>query len=288
MKSTNAPDFSTSYDDMLKYTNFNDFQKSTIDNRYLTIVNTLENEYLFTAIAFTVLSNFITVGSVLITAFITLDKLDLLTDRAKSSFFWTARAISIIVTISNKWIHSYNIHRKYLVKGGILEKLKSEGWAFLTTSGKYTRFIDKGQDERFRHFSGRVERIIAKGYGAIANIEKNDFATYEHPSPFDRSSPRGNVKDSFDAANGDGYDHFISSQVLPQGTFMQQPTGHYSIPPPPSSSKPMHKPSTTDNIRSRPSDSAIIRQDTPPDEPKPAPKPEETVEEFDVDKPPEN
>jgi hypothetical protein len=155
-------------------------QLSIIRDRYLRIVNKAHHDYKRTWLLFVVLTNLITVGGVLIISFLGLEKVNIISTRASLAFYWTSFILSILVTISNKSLYSYNIPRKYILNGLVLDKYKSEGWTFIGGVDRYEKCQD--MEERVKLFCSRVEKIKMKSMEIMTSIETSaiDKMSQEH------------------------------------------------------------------------------------------------------------
>ncbi len=124
-----------------------------------------ETEYAYTSALFFVLTNVITIAGVLIASLLSLERIS---DKARDGVFWTCWGLAIILTLANKWLYLFNIHKKYVLNTIVLEKLHSEGWQFLAGIGKYEHLLP---DERFCMFCMRVEKLRQKTLEHIPEME---------------------------------------------------------------------------------------------------------------------
>jgi len=147
--------FKSRFAAILKTTNLSDFNKAIIIARYVHIVGSLERDFLFIQLCYYLLVNLITVGIILVTALISLSKVV----GISGAFFWVLWSLSLVVAVANKLLYTFDIHKKHMMYKGVLEKLKSEGWSFLSGSGKY-QYCSSA--DRVEMFFTRVEKIKLK------------------------------------------------------------------------------------------------------------------------------
>lgn len=165
--------FKSKYSKLVDSMTLSRFQKDIIRDRYIHVVSKAESDYRRTTILFLLFTNLITVSGVLITAFVSFDKLNWIDQDTARIIFWVIWSLSIMLTLSNKWLYSFNIHKKYVLNIVILEKLYSEGWSYLAGIGKYKKCVD--YDERFKLFCHRIEKIKMKSLESMPEMESSDF-----------------------------------------------------------------------------------------------------------------
>lgn len=142
-------------------------EKEIVRQRYLKIVEIAESEYRVTQILFLLLSNVITIASVLITAFVSFDRMS----TGNSALLWTTWGLSIALTLANKWMYSFNINKKYVLNVAFLQKLHSEGWCFVAGTGRYDE-LDYGS--RFKVFCQRIEKLKLKCIESMPEMSSAD------------------------------------------------------------------------------------------------------------------
>lgn len=146
-------------------------EKNIVGNRYVWIINDLESTFLYLAILYNMLSMFITISGVLISAFISLEKLNLINSTVATVFFWIGWVLSILVIIANKTITGFDLYHKYIVTKNLLEKYKSEGWCFVTGVNEYSQC--ESHEERYKLFCARIENINISNVKMMYNVEGN-------------------------------------------------------------------------------------------------------------------
>lgn len=132
------------------------YQRDVIKSRYIPMLRSAENSYSYTYATYAVTTTIITVASVVITALIPLDKLAGLNTNA---VFWITFGFSIALTLANKFMHAFSMNQKYIFGKIYLEKLRSEGWSFISGTDKYASC---DIDSRFTLFCSRIEHLRMK------------------------------------------------------------------------------------------------------------------------------
>jgi len=149
-------DFKQRFTKVINKLALSDTERELITSRYINIVTTTEANYRRVFVLYILLSNLVTIAGVLITALVSLDAVNVY---SKAAFFWVIWGLSIALTLSNKWLYSFEIHKKYNKLATILEKFYSEGWSFASGVGKYA---SGDIHARYKLFCARVERIKMK------------------------------------------------------------------------------------------------------------------------------
>lgn len=142
-------------------------EKTLIINRFVHLVTATRRNSSWITILFLAFTNMITIGGVIIVAFLTLEKVALFGEQVSQALFWTSLTLSISVTIANKLLYSFNIAKKYLFNGVLLAKYESEGWLFLAGTGRYN--LD--MPSRTRLFLDRVEKIYIKSIEIMTTMD---------------------------------------------------------------------------------------------------------------------
>lgn len=148
-------------------------EKRIISGRYLPMVEEAEINDTRGTFLFNVLTNAITVFGVMITALVSIERASVVTHT--DAIFWSIWTMSIALTIANRWVSSYNVHKKYILARVVVEKLKTEGWQFIAGIDKYKNVQDP--TERFKLFMTRIEKINQRLVQALASINDGSNAT---------------------------------------------------------------------------------------------------------------
>lgn len=132
------------------------YQRDVIMSRYVPLMIGAEHAYARSCAAYITSTLIITVASVVIVALIPLDKMAGLNT---SVIFWINFSFSVALALANKFMHAFSVGQKYIFRKIYLEKLRSEGWAFVSGTDKYSG-IDI--DTRFTLFCSRIEHLKIK------------------------------------------------------------------------------------------------------------------------------
>ncbi len=151
-------DFIDHFTEGLSSTPLRPEETSYIHNRYLTLVREAANEACVRSWQFHLLVNIITLSGILITTLTPLSTSTKVSDTSKDGLYWTIMVLGAVLTIANKWIYLFGIHKKYILTQQALERYEAEGWHFIAAVGRYHR----PEAERFKVFCDRVEKIQAK------------------------------------------------------------------------------------------------------------------------------
>lgn len=136
-----------------------EMQKVAINESYIASIEKAELTRVFIKILYIWMATTATVGSILVTAFMSVSASAYLPGNAVSAFFWVAWGINIIVLIANKLLYLFGIQKRYIIDQIILEDYYSEGWQFVTRSGNYK---EKTDHECFLEFMERIDKIKKK------------------------------------------------------------------------------------------------------------------------------
>lgn len=151
------------YISALDDTTLSDREKNIIKERYLGLVTMAERGYVSAVVVYLLLTNIVTIAGVLIAAIVSIGAPNT-TNCIDGPIFWIVWAMSIILTIANKLLYIFDIHKKYILGRITLEKLYSEGWSFLAGVNHYS---DIPADTRpFEIFCHRIENIWLKRVGS--------------------------------------------------------------------------------------------------------------------------
>jgi hypothetical protein len=146
------------------------YQKEIINNRYVCVVNDATTSFKRTSAAYYALTNIITIAGVLIASLIVLNRFFA---EETELLFWLAWTLSIVLAISNKFLYAFNISKKYVLNGEIVEKLRSEGWSFMVGIGRYKKYTTL--DQRFEAFCARIEKLKLKAVESKSELEFVDL-----------------------------------------------------------------------------------------------------------------
>ena len=145
-------------------------QKEIIETRFLHILQNLQKRTRNHAIIYFVGHFIITVGSLFVPALISIQNSDkeyaLTNGPFNVHMYWSTFAISLLVTMWNAVLTLFRIDKKYYFLNTILERLRSEGWQYMSLTGRYSGHLTPGKkpthENQFIHFTHYVEKIKMK------------------------------------------------------------------------------------------------------------------------------
>ncbi len=108
-------------------------QKTAIRIRYVELLLTFNRRCTYYAFLFRLLRLIVTVGSLLVPALLSVQY----DDKYKSDMYWATWVISLAVTTSNGIFTLFKIDKKYYFIHTIRELLISEGWQYISLTGRY-------------------------------------------------------------------------------------------------------------------------------------------------------
>ena len=88
--------------------------------------------------------------------------------------YYTTFSISLLVTITNSLAELMQISKKFYTYATVKESLTTEGWSFLSLSGKYKHYTD--HSECWRKFINKVEKLNTNAIQSnlILSVTKQD------------------------------------------------------------------------------------------------------------------
>jgi hypothetical protein len=154
----------------LEKTKLDDLQKVIFKMRFISVLKTFELRCKLLAVFFHILRIFVTVGSLIVPALLSIQYSDTSASTSikdPTSFayeiYWATWVISLLVTTSNGILSVFKIDKKYYFLHTTMEQLRSEGWQYLELSGRYSGFYTPGippsHPNQFIYFCHSVEKI---------------------------------------------------------------------------------------------------------------------------------
>jgi hypothetical protein len=165
--------FSTQFTLLLDKLPLSRFEKDIIKARFINAVSDLEMRYYKVRVLFIVLIQLITIAGVVIAALSPLQKASWITPAGETAIFWIIWALAIALTLANKWLYVFNVHKKYVLNIIVLEKYYSEGWSFLSSIGHYQSL--NNWQEKHSLFCTRIEKIKLKSLENIPELEHGGY-----------------------------------------------------------------------------------------------------------------
>ena len=166
---------------VIQHLDLSTVQKEIIETRFLHILQNLQKRTRNHAIIYFVGHFIITVGSLFVPALISIQNSDkeyaLTNGPFNVHMYWSTFAISLLVTMWNAVLTLFRIDKKYYFLNTILERLRSEGWQYMSLTGRYSGHLTPGKkpnhQNQFIHFTHYVEKIKMK------QIEEEYYRTDE-------------------------------------------------------------------------------------------------------------
>ena len=179
------------------------FQKSLLEERYVTIVNNFHRRCILYAIIFHTFRFIVTVGSLLVPALLSVDFTGSNQDQTvKTTIYWSTWSLSVAVTTCNGIMTLFKIDKKYYFLHTTYEQLVSEGWQYFELTGRYSGQLTKHMNEppthsnQFIHFCSNIEKIkmkqVEEEYYKLTDNATNTPAKPHHSS--DTSNKSGDTQ----------------------------------------------------------------------------------------------
>ena len=158
----------TSFQTALVNVSLTPLQRSILEKRYIELVQQFSRRCFFLSICFHTSRAFITVGSLVVPALLSIQYTDA-SPATQDTFsmtyqiYWITWAISLLVTTFNGIQNIFKFEKKYYFLHTTMEQLRSEGWQYIELSGRYSGFHTPNQtpthENQFVYFCAAVEKI---------------------------------------------------------------------------------------------------------------------------------
>jgi hypothetical protein len=119
-------------------------KKSLFQQRYLNLIKDYKARSSRYTLSFHSLRIIVGIGSLLVPALLSIQQINVTSDKCDGNrqqmeevLFWCAWVLSLLVTMSNGLFTLMKVDKKYYFIHTLLEQLRSEGWQFLTMTGRY-------------------------------------------------------------------------------------------------------------------------------------------------------
>lgn len=180
--------FKNTYGEVLDGTSYSIQQKLIIKRRYVAIVVSAQSQYTYMRFLYYLFTILIGVCGLLVTSFASFERigLNITGSQVSSAFMWVIWALGIIIALCGNLLHVLNIPKKYVINRVILAKLQSEGWLFISGTGRYATIYNL--DDRFKTFCTRVEKIKIKAIESMPELGGSSEANDILSSGFDDSA----------------------------------------------------------------------------------------------------
>jgi hypothetical protein len=157
-------------------------QKQIIQQRYIGVLQNFQKRSRNHSCLFFIGHFVITVGSLLVPALISIQNSN--TDAAlgqcnfSMEVYWATFIISLLVTMCNALLTLFKIDKKYYFLHTALERLRSEGWQYVSLTGRYSGHLIGGAQpthhNQFVFFMHYIEKFKMK------QVEEEYYKTDEH------------------------------------------------------------------------------------------------------------
>lgn len=138
-------------------------QKDIFTVRYLPLLRSYKRRALLFAILFHLSRSVVTVGSIAVPALLSLNDIT----------SWVTWSISLAVSICNGILTLFKIDKKYYSLHTTWHVMESEGWQFISLSGKYSRPVNTNHKDHFHTFCLAIEKI------KMVQVEEEYWKTQE-------------------------------------------------------------------------------------------------------------
>ena len=137
--------------------NIQEYQKDILKKRYINVLKNFQIRALYLTYIFYTSKTVITVGSIIVPAFISIQGASY-----EPQLYWITWFISLLVTVCNGLLTLFKIDKRYYFIHTTLELLTSEGWQYLGLSGRYSPKdapIPPTHENQFLTFFHMAEKI---------------------------------------------------------------------------------------------------------------------------------
>lgn len=154
---TKKNSFTESFIDILKTIQITGRSKLILKERFISLYEYYKNKKITVNTIYNTCRIITTVFGIVVPALITLD--NEISDKSRESLIigYTTFSMSLLITIINSLIDLFQINKKSYTYNVVSENLETEGWLFLTLTGKYHNYTD--HSECWRKFLYKVEKL---------------------------------------------------------------------------------------------------------------------------------
>ena len=160
-----------------KNVNIEEKDKELMLIRYINIIKKIEKKYRRYSRYYTFTSLFTSIASILVTAFISINNLDSLSNLRSTILWWISWSLSLSIALLNSVSSFYKWDRKYLLMFKVFYKLEQEIWMYLELVGPYSINSNGGiidHKNKLSLFYSRIELIYKRVNDNLLDIEEND------------------------------------------------------------------------------------------------------------------
>ena len=134
-------------------------QRHILFYRYVSAVDSYERAHCRANFVYTALRAMVTIGSLVTPALLTVQR------DATIGVYWLTFALSLVVTIANATTELFSLQKRTRVYWLTFKKLESEGWKYVSSSGKYA---GQTHANSFAAFTTNVETMCAAAVSELA------------------------------------------------------------------------------------------------------------------------
>ena len=146
----------------LNFLDLSPSKKAIILDRYVSLVeryNHIKKRY---TLAYNFTRSIVTLLHVLTPGFVSIQPV-FGADTYSNTMYWVTFATTVVSGLITSYISLFKLDKKFYSTTHAYLRLESEGWAYITLTGKYGRDPETGiaptHDNRFHHFCNEVEQI---------------------------------------------------------------------------------------------------------------------------------
>lgn len=182
-------------DSLKNIDDLNELQKSILNKRYIRLLESYERRCNRLSLIFHTARILITVGSLVVPALLSIQYTNTGssssfpdTDSLSYRIYWATWVLSLLVTTSNGVVNVFKLDKKYYSIHTTYEQLRSEGWQYISLTGRYSgRITLSGQssthENQFIYFCHIVEKIKMKQVEEEYYKLSESQETTKHPTP---------------------------------------------------------------------------------------------------------
>jgi len=172
--------FPEAFTEVLKTCSLTGRSKLIIRQRFLNMYRYYRKKYKYSNLLHNSSRIIVTIGSIIIPALLTLD--NEISNRSVTSqtLYYVTFSVSLAVTLTNSLAELTQISKKYYTYATVKESLVTEGWSFLSLSGKYKIYTD--HSECWRKFLNKIEKLNTSAVNSnlILSTHKPDDNIVDH------------------------------------------------------------------------------------------------------------
>jgi len=169
--------FPEAFTEVLRTCSLTGRSKLIIRQRFLNLFRYYRKKHKYTSVFHNGSRIIVSMGSIIIPALLTLD--NEISERSLTSqtIYYTTFSISMLVTLTNALSELMQVSKKYYTYATVKEGLVTEGWSFLSLSGRYKEYSD--HSECWRKFVHKVEKLNSSAISSnlILSTQKPDERT---------------------------------------------------------------------------------------------------------------